>query len=99
MYSYTLILKDKYSNKYIFISHILAGNDKTIKHQDIKTKQPLSGDMYGNITLFGLAVDHLLPEGSSDPSATPNSLILPYRSPGSGSFVIITCKLRLGFYL
>ncbi len=27
MYSYTLILKDKYSNKYIFISHTLAEND------------------------------------------------------------------------
>ncbi len=52
MYSYTLILKDKYSNKYIFISHILAGNDKIIKRYGIKTKQPLSGDMYGNITSF-----------------------------------------------
>ncbi len=27
MQSYTLILKDKYSNKYIFISYTLAGND------------------------------------------------------------------------
>ncbi len=27
VYSYTLILKDKYSNKYIFISYTLAGND------------------------------------------------------------------------
>ncbi len=27
VYSYTLILKYKYSNKYIFISYTLAGND------------------------------------------------------------------------
>ncbi len=26
MYPYTLILNDKYSNKYIFISYTLAGN-------------------------------------------------------------------------
>ncbi len=33
----------------------------------------MSGDLYGNITLFGVAVDHLLPN----------------RSPDKGSFVII----------
>ncbi len=38
--------------------------------------------MFGNITLFGVAVDHIH-------CATPNSVILPHRSPDSGSFVII----------
>ncbi len=60
MQSYTVILKDKYPLKYIFISYTLAWND--IKWLDIKTKQPLSGILCGNITLFGVEA-----EGSGDP--------------------------------
>ncbi len=56
------------------------------------TKQPSSGDLYGNIIfLFAMAVDHLHSAGSGDPSATLNSVILPHRSPDSGSFVILYC--------
>ncbi len=44
---------------------------------------------------LGWRKDHLRPAGSGDPSATPNSVILPHRSPDSGCFAlkhpIITC--------
>ncbi len=51
------------------------------------TKQPESGDLCGNITEFEVA------EGSPDP--TPNSVILPYRSPDKGCFVFISYCLMI----
>ncbi len=38
------------------------------------------------MTLFGVAMDHLRPLGSGDPSTTSNSEILLHRSTDSGSF-------------
>ncbi len=38
---------------------------------------------------LGWVMDHIRPTGSGDPSAMPNSVILPHRSPDSGSFVIL----------
>ncbi len=55
--------KIKYSNKYIFISYNFNLEWlKTIKQSDMKTKQPSSGVLYGNIISFGVA------EGSPSPS-------------------------------
>ncbi len=53
--------------------------------------QPSFGDLYGNITLFGVTVDHLCPAGSCDPST--NSMILLHTSPDSGSYVILSTWL------
>ncbi len=47
---------------------------------DIKTEQLSSGDLYGNIISFGVV------EGS--PLATPNSVILPHRSPDGSCFAL-----------
>ncbi len=38
---------------------------------------------------LGWRKDHLHPVGSGDPSATPNSVILPHRSPDSGCFSLV----------
>ncbi len=40
---------------------------KLNERHGINTKQPLSGVLCGNITLFGVAEDHLHPVGSGDP--------------------------------
>ncbi len=52
-----------------------------------KAKQSESSDLCGNITEFGVA------EGS--PSATPNDVILPYRSPDESCFVFISYGLMI----
>ncbi len=54
---------------------------------NIITKLPESGDLCGNNTEFGVE------EG--DPSATPNSVILPYRSPDESCFVFISYCLMI----
>ncbi len=38
---------------------------------------------------LGWQKDHLHPAGSGDPSATPNSVIFPHRSPDSGCFALL----------
>ncbi len=59
---------------------------------NFKAKLPESGDVCGNITEFGVA------DGS--PSATPNEVILPYRSPDESCFVFISyCLMILYFQL
>ncbi len=50
------------------------------------TKLPESGDLCGNITEFEVT------EGSI---ATPNNVILPYRSPDEGCFVFISYCLMI----
>ncbi len=37
---------------------------------------------------LGWRKDHLRPVSSGDPSATPNSVILPHRSPDSGCLAL-----------
>ncbi len=65
---------------------------------DTITKLPDSGDLYGNITEFWVV------EGSPEPTrrrwstATPNKVILPYRSPDEGSFVFISYCLMILFH-
>ncbi len=56
----------------------------------IKAKQPESGDLCSNITEFGVAED--------DPSATPNEVILPYRSPDESCFVFISYYLMILYH-
>ncbi len=50
---------------------------------DIKVKQPSSGDLCDNIIEFGVA------EGS------PNEVILPYSTPDEGCFVFISYCLMV----
>ncbi len=60
-------VEDKIHSKLVsfFIYFSLKWN-KAIKMSDIKTKHSSSSMLYGNITLFGVAADHLSPAGSSD---------------------------------
>ncbi len=64
---------------------------------NVITKLHESGNLYSNITEFGVA------EGSPEPAwrrwstATPNKLILPYRSPDEGCLVFISYCLMILF--
>ncbi len=53
----------------------------------IITKLPESGGLCGNITEFGVAEGSPEPVGWSWSTATPNEVILPYKSPDEGCFV------------
>ncbi len=44
---------------------------------------------------LGWQKGHLNPAGSGDPSTTPNSVILPHRSPDSGCFALISNIYRV----
>ncbi len=54
---------------------------------DIKS---LNSRIQNKTTFFWISVwqYHFVWDGSGSPSATPNSVILPHRSPGLGSFII-----------
>ncbi len=54
----------------------------------MKTKQPLSGILSGNIILFGVEADHFHPVGSVDPPPSQTQVILPHRSPDLGTFLL-----------
>ncbi len=44
---------------------------------------------------LGLRKDQLRPAGSGDPSTTPNSVILPHRSPDSGCFALLSAMVHV----
>ncbi len=70
--------------KFMKTCSVFNADMKDYKIDLTKAKQPESGDLCGNITA-----------GSGDPSATPNSVILPYRSPDESCFVVISYCLMI----
>ncbi len=62
---------------------------------DTITKLQESGDLCDNITEFGVAEGLPEPTGRRLSTATPNSVILPCRSPDEGCFVFISYCLMI----
>ncbi len=61
-----------------FHLYVLDLNEIKLLKCKIWKRQPPCGMLYGNITLFGMAVDHLHP---GDPPLPLNSVILLHRTP------------------
>ncbi len=89
------------SIQYIAIQYNTIQYDAMQRHTiqcHTKAKQPESSDLCGNITEFGVAKDHLSPQGKGDPYATPNEVLLPYNKPDEGCFVFISyCLMVLSY--